>query len=79
MTALDGGNPNIDQTPPAAIDAAVALAYADLGVTAADATVLDAAMDLLGYRRRGTKVLRAFKESVQRTKKKMRGAGVRLP
>ncbi|GAB3464865.1 hypothetical protein AB1207_14435 [Kineococcus endophyticus] len=79
VTALDGGNPNIDQTPPAAVDAAVALAYADLGVTAADAAVLDAAMDLLGYRRRGTKVLRAFKESVQRTKKKMRGAGVRLP
>lgn len=79
VTGLDGGNPNIDQTPPAAVDAAVALAYADLGVTAADAAVLDAAMDLLGYRRRGTKVLRAFKESVQRTKKKMRGAGVRLP
>lgn len=79
VTALDGGNPNIDQTPPAAVDAAVALAYADLGVTAADATVLDAAMDLLGYRRRGTKVLRAFKESLQRSKKKMRGAGVRLP
>ncbi|MEZ0166607.1 hypothetical protein AB2L27_17755 [Kineococcus sp. LSe6-4] len=79
VTALAGGNPNIDQTPPATIDAAVALAYADLGVTAADAAVLDAAMDRLGYRRRGTKVLRAFKESVQRTKKKMRGAGVRVP
>ncbi|MEZ0491290.1 hypothetical protein AB2L28_03470 [Kineococcus sp. TBRC 1896] len=79
VTALAGGNPNIDQTPPATIDAAVALAYADLGVAAADTVVLDAAMDLLAYRRRGTKVLRAFKESVQRTKKKMRGAGVRVP
>jgi hypothetical protein len=79
VAVLGGGNPNIDQTPPATVDAAVALAYADLGVTAADAAVLDTAMDLLGYRRRGTKVLRSFKESLQRQKKKMRGAGVRIP
>ncbi|WP_432543081.1 hypothetical protein [Kineococcus sp. SYSU DK002] len=79
VAALAGGNPNIDQTPAATVDAAVALAYADLGVQAADAAVLDAAMELLTYRRRGTKVLRAFKESVQRSKKKMRGAGVKVP
>ncbi|GAA0297608.1 hypothetical protein [Kineococcus aurantiacus] len=79
VTALAGGNPNIDQTPPATVDAAVALAYADLGVQAPDAEVLDAAMTLLTYRRRGAKVLRAFKESVQRSKKKMRGAGVKVP
>ncbi|WP_432513096.1 hypothetical protein [Kineococcus sp. SYSU DK001] len=79
VTALAGGNPNIDQTPAATVDAAVALAYADLGVQAADAAVLDAAMELLTYRRRGAKVLRAFKESLQRSKKKMRGAGVKVP
>ncbi|WP_432562214.1 hypothetical protein [Kineococcus sp. SYSU DK003] len=79
VTGLGGGHPNIDQTPPATIDAAIALSYATLGVKAADTAVLDAAMEVLTYRRRGTKVLRAFKESLQRTKKRMRGAGVRIP
>ncbi|WP_432570535.1 hypothetical protein [Kineococcus sp. SYSU DK005] len=75
---LGGVHPNVDQTPAEAVDAAVALAYAQLGTSAQDAAVLDAAMDVLGFRRRGVKVQRAFKESVQRAKKRMRGAGVRI-
>ncbi|PRY12995.1 hypothetical protein [Kineococcus rhizosphaerae] len=78
LTALGGGNPNIDQTPVAVVDAAIALSYADLGTQAGDQAVLDAAMDLLTYRRRGVKVLRAFKDSLQRSKKRMRGAGVKV-
>ncbi|NAZ85903.1 hypothetical protein, partial [Kineococcus indalonis] len=75
---LGGAHPNVDQTPVEAVDAAVALAYARLGTTAQDTAVLDAAMDVLGFRRRGVKVQRAFKESVQRAKKRMRGAGIRI-
>ncbi|MFB9376872.1 hypothetical protein [Kineococcus gynurae] len=76
--ALGTAHPNIDQTPPAAVDAALALAYARLGVKAADPAVLEAAQDILGFRRRGVKVLRAFKESMLRSKKKMRGSGVKI-
>ncbi|WP_432495472.1 hypothetical protein [Kineococcus auxinigenes] len=75
---LGGTHPNVDQTPVEAVDAAVALAYGRLGVKAQDAQVLEAAMDLLGFRRRGVKVQRAFKESTQRAKKRMRAAGVKI-
>ncbi|MCI2238929.1 hypothetical protein MO973_29420, partial [Paenibacillus sp. TRM 82003] len=77
-TGLGGGHPNVDQTPVEAVDAAVALAYGRLGVEAADTEVLAEAMDVLGFRRRGVKVQRAFKDAVQRAKKRMRGAGVRI-
>ncbi|MGI4894946.1 MAG: hypothetical protein ACRYF3_07535 [Janthinobacterium lividum] len=78
VAGLDGSHPNVDHTPAAVVDAAVALGYARLGVSTGDTQVMDAAMDLLGFRRRGIKVLRAFKESLQRSKKRMRGAGVRI-
>jgi hypothetical protein len=78
LAGLAGTHPNVDQTPSAVIDAAVALTFARLGLAAPEQALLDGAMDVVGFRRRGIKVIRAFKESVQRSKKRMRGAGVRI-
>ncbi|WP_328295122.1 hypothetical protein OG218_20820 [Kineococcus sp. NBC_00420] len=78
LAGLNGGHPNVDQTPPAVVDAAVALTFARLGLEVQEQALLDGAMDVIGFRRRGIKVIRAFKESVQRSKKRMRGAGLKI-